>query len=85
MKIAYILGEDKWIDICREALQHKHRVPDYKMKELYELSLEVATPEREKLEKKFKHTLDEILIKARVEEIVGMSNWDSRMGEDPLE
>ncbi len=84
MKIAYILGKDKWIDICREALQHKHRVPDYKMKELYELSLEVATPERELLEKKFKYTLDEILIKARKEEIAGMSNWDSRIGCDPI-
>ncbi len=84
MKIAYILGEEKWIDICKEALQFKHSVPDYKMQELYDLALEVATPEREKLAGKFKYTLDEILIMAREEEIPGMEKWDTRVGEDPL-
>ena len=97
MKIAYILGEEKWIDICRDALQYKHNIPDYKMQELYDVSLEVATPEREKLAGKFKYTLDEILIQARTSEFPGMmdhydrdgnltySGWDTRIGEDPLE
>jgi len=96
MKTAYILGEEKWIDICRDALQFKHNVPDYKMQELYDVSLESATPEREALKGKFKYTLDEILIKARKEGISGMkdnynrkgmlthSGWDTRVGEDPL-
>ena len=84
MKIAYILGEEKWIDICREALQFKHNVPDYKMQELYDVALSVATPERERLEGRFKYTLDEILVKARLEGIAGMDSWDTRIGKDPL-
>ncbi|MCK5614667.1 hypothetical protein KAR91_73055, partial [Candidatus Pacearchaeota archaeon] len=84
MKIAYILGEEKWIDICKEALQFKYSIPDYKLQELYDVSLEIATPERELLKEKFKYTLDEILIKARKEGIAGMGSWDSRIGEDPL-
>lgn len=85
MKIAYILGGDKWIDICRDALVYKHNIPEYKIVELYDLAKRVATPEREKLKGKFKYTLDDILIKGRVEGIAGMEKWDDRIGPDPLE
>ena len=96
MKIAYILGKEKWIDICRDALTFKHSIPEYKMEELYKVSLDVATPERERLEGKFKYSLDEILIKGRKARIPGLVDnyntkgeltsigWDTRVGEDPL-
>ena len=95
MKIAYLLGGEKWSSICREALQFKHRVPEYKMEELYKVAVDCATPERERLEGKFKYSLDEVLTMARKTGIVGMedkyhkgewvsSGWDTRIGEDPL-
>jgi len=84
MQTAYILGGEKWIDICRDALQYKHNIPDYKMSELYDVALRVATPERERLRGKFRRSLDDVLTWARKEEIVGLENWDVRIGDDPL-
>jgi len=85
LKIAYILGGDKWIDICQDALMYKHlTIRPEKMEEMYKLALKVAGPERKKLKPKFKYKLDDILIRARVEGIAGMEKWDARIGDDPL-
>jgi hypothetical protein len=91
--IAYILGGEKWLDIC--CAQSAKRNGEKFVEDIRESAIETAFEERLKLLSNpnlMFETIDDILIYARrssrlgQEEghVWGMENWDKRIGEDPL-
>ncbi len=91
--IAYILGGEKWLNICcAEAEKRNQR----ELTDIRESAYETAFEERLNLLSNpnlVYETLDDILMKARVSNkyrahelgrIWGMENWDDRIGEDPI-
>jgi len=82
--VAYILGDMKWLDICYEALMKKHgrrRLPQLKESAIQTVD---KTGTREWLRDAEKYSLDEVLMTARKEKILGMEHWFSKIGKDPL-
>jgi glycosyltransferase involved in cell wall biosynthesis len=82
-KVAYILGEDKWLNICAKSINEEsggHADEE----RLIALAKEQAKPVREQLVNKFIYSLDDILTMARKEKIPGMENWFGPIGPDPL-
>jgi len=83
MKIAYILGGEKWLDICYSTMLKKHgrrRIPKLK-----EIAVEVVeeSGERDRLLGMAECTLDEVLTNARRDGLPGMNHWYDPIGPDP--
>jgi hypothetical protein len=82
-KAAYILGEDKWLNICNKSIKEESGgFPNEDT--LVALAKEQAIPVREHLADKFIYDLDTVLTNARKERIPGMVNWFNPIGPDPL-
>lgn len=83
-KIAYILGGDKWLDLCYGVMIRKHGVR--RLPQMKKLAVEVVeeSGEKDRLERMSEMTLDEVLTIARKQRIPGMENWFSKIGPDPL-
>ena len=81
--VAYILGDEKWLDICQKYISRKH---GRKFEELRRSAVETvdATGQRERLRNRQQMSLDEVLTKARKDRIPGMENWFAFIGKDPL-
>lgn len=84
LMIAYILGDEKWLEICYEALVKKHG--QRRLPQLKESAKETVdkTGTREWLRNAQKFSLDEVLTTARKDRIEGMDNWFDKIGPDPL-
>ena len=84
LMVAYILGDEKWLNICYDTLTKKHNPP--RLAELKQSAVETVDKDgtREWLRNKQEYSLDEILIRARKERIPGMENWSDGVCKDPL-
>jgi hypothetical protein len=84
LMIAYILGGQKWFNICLEALRKKHG--DRRMKVVHESA--VRNEEMHKMHdwllSEAEMTLDEVLTMTRKNRILGMENWHKEIGPDPI-
>ena len=81
-KVAYILGGDKWANICNVSLKECGSRSDED--KLMKIAIEQVEPVKERLSDKFIYSLDDVLTHARKEHIPGMENWLSPIGPDPL-
>jgi len=86
LMIAYILGDEKWLNICYDALVKKHN--PRRLPELKTSAIEVVDSEPTKIRSWLRNhqecSLDEVLINARKNRIAGLENWYDKIGRDPL-
>ena len=84
MKIAYILGGEKWLGLVYGVLVKKHGIR--RLPELRDLAVQVVddSGDRDRLLDQQEVTLDEVLTRARKEKIPGMEHWYDPIGPDPL-
>lgn len=84
MKIAYILGGEKWLGLCYGTLVKKHGIR--RLPQLRDLAVQVVeeSDEKNRLLNQQEMTLDEVLTWARKEHIPGMEHWYDPIGPDPL-
>ena len=86
LMIAYILGEEKWLNLCKEAVQASNELVESAKETVHKY------PAYKLLREKEVYGLDELLTTARYsnhlddtdEKIWGMEKWDKRIGVDPL-
>jgi len=88
LMVAYILGDEKWLDICYEELLKRDKNLAFLKKSAVQVVDESGA--RKKLRNVQERSLDEMLvmarksIKTRLNKVWGMENWDKRLGADPL-